>query len=358
MVEQSLIEYVRRLKTQGYSSSAIRSQLVNSGYSPFDIANVLKLVDKTSQKTRLSLPSAKIIISLFLLVIISSIVYFIWPSDVNIIEFSTKLSNNNLEQGDNLLFFNNIRSDNKKEVSVNLDHKIMDGKGNSIIIKKETILFSEYINSPTNVALFSTIPIGKYNLKSVLNYGKINLNSESSFSIIEKSKDIGVITTSNGYLSIIECPVICNDFNSCTNDKCANGNCIFELKNNCCGNNICEASESESSCFDDCKQTTIKTVDDLKQQAKDNIGKGPEKAAKYCNQITDLNIRNECFIELSKESKDSIFCSSISNNELRDSCLIDVVLSKKDYSLCTKILDELLRDNCILMSKVSDSGNL
>ena len=357
MVEQSLIEYVRRLKTQGYSSSTIRNQLINSGYAPFDIANVLKLVDKTSQGKKLNFLNNKILIIIFFLIIVSSSIYFIWPSSVNIIEFSTKLSNNKIEQGSNLLFFNNIRSDNKKEIFVNLDHNVLNSEGNSIITKKETVLFSEYISSPTDIALFSTISLGDYDIKTVLNYGKTNINSELSFSVIEK-KDVEIITTSNGSLLISECPVVCNDFNSCTTDKCFNGNCVFELKNNCCGNNICETSESESSCSDDCKSKTTQTIDDLKQQAKDNLDKGAEKAAKYCNQIADLNLRNECFIDLSKESKDSIFCSSISNTELRDSCLIDIVLNKKDYSLCNKILDELLRDNCLLMSKVNDVNNI
>ncbi len=347
------MEYVKRLQAQGYDINSIRSQLVNSGYSPFDVAQAIKITEKTSVKKQFKVPSIKIASLFILLIILSFSIYFFWPSSVKIIEFNTFTSNKDVPQGGNLLFYNSIRSDIKKQVFVELNHKIIDRVGKIILNKKEIVSFVESVSSPTDISLLSNIPIGDYEVQSSLNYNKQSLTSKLFFSIKESSKDFGIKATNNS-LNLLDCPGGCDDFNSCTNDRCINGNCMFELKINCCGNNVCEASESESSCSEDCKQKTSQTSQDLIQQAKDNISKGAEKAARYCNQISDKSIRDDCFLELTKESNNSLFCSSISDNGLRDSCFIDVILTTKDYSLCNKLLDDLLKNNCFLMEKISN----
>jgi len=56
--------------------------------------------------------------------------------------------------------------------------------------------------------------------------------------------------------SCIQFPELCDDGDSCTRDECdvSSGNCRHVPTSPCCGNDVCESSETSSSCPQDCPE--------------------------------------------------------------------------------------------------------
>lgn len=59
-----------------------------------------------------------------------------------------------------------------------------------------------------------------------------------------------------------------------------------------------------------------------------------------CNNIEDINLREECYIDVAKESLDETICDNIESNRTRSFCYKESAVSKGDIKVCDKIIDD------------------
>ncbi len=146
------------------------------------------------------------------------------------------------------------------------------------------------------------------------------------------------------YLNSTDCPN-CDDKNSCTLDKMdyTKGECSYEFLSSCCGNQICDATETGSSCPSDCP-----SCDDSYSCTIDNYNRIDKKCEhKYIFPCCG-NGRCELGEKYATCQKD---CQPSQQDEIiicgtNQTCLTDVALKYKEAEICKNAATFTGTDEC------------
>jgi hypothetical protein len=83
---------------------------------------------------------------------------------------------------------------------------------------------------------------------------------------------------------------------------------------------------------------------------KNEIAKPPiEKETGKCASIKNINVKNQCWANLAKETKDENYCKKISADfpEVRGDCYTELAILKDDSLICEKIISGSLHKSCL-----------
>ncbi|MBW3001781.1 hypothetical protein KY338_01305 [Candidatus Woesearchaeota archaeon] len=359
MVQQSLTEYINKLLKAGYTPGAIRSNLINSGYSPAEINQAFTYLKKPKRKISLTLKVliiAAISLTLLILIILGAVWLFTpEPKEISITITPLKTES---YPGDTVSFLAELTSNVERIEQVLLSHELIDIKEEKIITAKQDRPEIGRKRSLTiQMNLPSDLKPGTYEIKTIMSYKLGTKQKKFNFNILEASEEEKL---PEEYIEeFIEeeepqevmCPKSCDDFNPCTADSCEKGLCVHTPIIPCCGNGICEEGENMVNCAEDCAKTT-KTPQEIITQANTVAKTDPEAAAMLCNKLTRQNDINLCFSEVAKTSGKSIICDNIQTQDSKDSCYMEFAIDG-DYSVCSKIKNSYLSKSCNSLERSS-----
>ncbi|MBN1645023.1 hypothetical protein JW851_03220 [Candidatus Woesearchaeota archaeon] len=348
MVDSTLKNYVKTTLKQGYAISAIRTRLIQSGYSKQEINTAIK--EATGRKiisTKALLIAAVVIVVLILVVIISLKV--ITPSAKQIYISTTPLVSTVIPGG-KLTFVNTLTSSTSKTVEAELKHQIIYKKtGKTIGTKTEKVSVSKKSSTQTQITLPSETLSGEYETITTLTHKQGSKQASFNFIVEQKtSLPTPSVEEPSAEVSLL-CPTGCDDYNACTIDNCVSGICEHIEIIPCCGNGICEAGEDAYSCSLDCGTQTETSTETINQAIK-KARTDPQTATMLCNSLPSVTDADDCFNTLAEKTSKYEFCESIQEDELQSSCLLNFALAG-NYDVCDKIDDPYYLQSCYSLER-------
>jgi hypothetical protein len=134
--------------------------------------------------------------------------------------------------------------------------------------------------------------------------------------------------------------------------------CVHDVISPCCGNGECETGEDYISCPFDCEAVTIEIPSSTPSMGigdiRDNVralSNTPSNAADFCKRLDTAKHRDLCYNELAEITEENIYCDPISSDATRDNCYTYFALNG-DYSVCNQIINKYLKESCIALSSI------
>ena len=358
---------------------------------------------QTTVHHKVSLTHGTLFIIVFLLVLLPGGIYFGFKildgSPSKLLDIKTEPLTPEVKAGEDLMFTISLisfGSDKRFDTTITL--QIVDSSGD-IINEKQVVKAVETQSSEVySLRVPSDTREGRYRLISTLRYKGIEEETSFLFSVsastvvhkpscfdgIKNGDETGIDcggsckpcasetkqpSCSDGIRNQGEtkidcggpcppCKVSCENcipISPCTDAACINSECVYKPITPCCGNFYCEPTESHETCPADCAKPVTRppqTSVEIKRAARDLASSDVEAAARLCDSIKEEKTKDECFRDVSQESKESNLCSYIQDPAIKDSCYMNAVMLE-DYSVCDKILDRHLQSTCNQLKQIA-----
>lgn len=346
MARQDLLAYVQRAKAQGMSSAQISSALRTAGYPSNDIQEVLKATKKRVVTTR-TLAFLLVGIALLILIVFFGIALFAQPKTIDLI---VTLQQQSAEPGQAVLATATLTSEQSRAALVRLEFELVHVDSGRVVATR----FAQQEVGRSQVVTVSLVipknaPVGTYAVSALAKYDNKRVAGRQSLTVLAAEEAPGVFEEiEEEFLETTgaECPLSCDDFNPCTTDYCEQGTCKYEHVDECCGNALCELTENELSCPEDCSERQ-QDLSSVITQAKRVVSNSPEQAAILCNSIGNAPNRDQCFVTIAKSSSRSSLCSPIEDSRTRDTCYLDFAFEMNDFSVCQEIKNRYMLTSCL-----------
>ena len=320
------------------------------------------------------LSKSVIIFSVSLAVAIAGIIFLVFslmdgdtseedPNPAKLLDYKVDIQTKQVRAGEDLRIVNEITNmGTATRYDIILHYRIL--KGSEVVDEWEE---SKAVTAVQQYMVPREIPDsfeeGKYTLKVVASYDSERREAKASdtFTVLAKRvKPTCEDGKQNQGEDGIDCGGPCDpcekgcgncdDDDACTEDRCVDGECYYKQITPCCGNGICEESEGEVSCAEDCESSdpTIEqptTAQEIDSQISELMKGDINEAADYCAAIEETTKSDYCFKALAIRSGNKMFCSLISSSSQADFCYLKFA-SQGDSSVCSKIENKNLKDAC------------
>lgn len=357
MVQQSLVEYIQKLLQMGYDAGAIRTTLLNAGYSPFDVDTALRVSGAPGSR---KIGTKVLVIAFIALLVLSGAVLLMLKAlqkpPVQL-TFNVDLFSSQVEPGKDLVVNAVILNPSGARTSGLIDYEVSGPKGN---IAQKTASFSVTTQAsvPTSISIPKDSPQGTYSLRVKMSYsGKPPVSLMRGFEVVSRVESAvpgEVLVPKKEELAKelqLTCPGGCDDLNFCTVDKCVQGECVYTPITPCCGNRECETGESPSACALDCSERPV-SVDEVRRKAAEAAAADVGRAKEICDTLVQRTYVDGCLIDVAEASKSKEPCSAIIDSEQRDACLIPFAY-QGDYSVCADISNKYMKNSCTSLAGIS-----
>ena len=412
MQKKSLSSYIQEQLGRGFSFETIKSHLLKYGYTG-------EMVDRAFSEARHEIRhtihlSKTTLVAVMLLslgfIIAGASLYFINQAPKaprQLLDLKVNIMNNEIMQNEKLEFNVELLSLGAiKRYDVALSYIVTDSSNKMISSKTETIALETRASIKSEISLPKNAQPGNYILKVRAEYGGKAASASDTFAVSGPAKDSCFNSAKDSDEEGIDCGGACkpcptcsdriknqgeegvdcggpcapckknyNDNNKCTKDLFSDGKCVNEPIEPCCGNLVCEKTESEKSCAEDCQKdaedfsgmSSSETIERIKQISIAD----QEKASRLCSGLIQQTFINYCFAEIAQSTKSARFCKSVSDERAIDSCYTKLAellpnsllceeisaeprkdacymnfVNKGDYSVCEKISNDYLRKSC------------
>lgn len=356
MVQESLVQYIKNLLQQNYDYEAIRSALLNAGYSSNDIEVAFRLA---GYKPKRIIPTKILIVSFLVLLVLAGgmlIVLKTLQAPPAVLSFSLNLFSTEVGVGQDVAVNADIQNPGGRSVSCMIDFSI-DGPSGKIASKTESFKMTYRTSVPVSLKLPADVPPGSYVLKAVLSYSGKSASQYVTFDVVEKARLERPVEAlvekpvEKAKEAQLVCPGGCDDLNFCTSDACVNGECVHSPVVPCCGNGACESGESASSCVLDCGERPVNT-DEIRENAKSLASSNLPKAIETCDSMAQRVLIDGCLVGVSESAESKEPCARIVTDDVRDSCYIPFSY-KNDFSVCAEITNPYMKNSCLSLAQIS-----
>jgi len=332
-MEERALKYVKDLLKQGYSPAVIKQQLQQSNYSASEIEALFSQATGYKNSTL----SIVIISVVVLALVIGAIIWYVSsiPPSFNISVIPDKQT---YTAGEALTFKVSM---NPSGYDVLLAYTLTDTLTKSQAISSQETAQTGVKN--TILSIPSDLRAGNYELTVSMTYSGKTASAKSNIQINALPEEQKTAISSAKPTAVESVCGSCDDYNACTTDTCVKGTCEYTEITPCCGNNVCEASES-SSCAD-CKTSGTPTSSGDVESAKAKAKSDAVGASQICAGIPQTSEADRCYTEISQIADESSLCAPIQEQIARDSCYIEFAF-KNDNSVCPKIVDNYLQLSC------------
>lgn len=348
MVQESLVEYCRQLLAQGYDVQTIQTTLVNAGYSKFDANDALRAAG-ASVPSGFSISGRMLLFvfgGLFVLALLIWLVLLFTGPEPAPLGVSTSLLSSQVSPGYEVVINVDISNPDDRKVGASLEVEV-SGPSGVIDVRSESLELVSSRRVPVRILIPEGSPVGQYVVDAVLSYGPLTVRSSSSFEVRSETvqSPVGVVDVPVKHAVDVSlaCPASCDDLQFCTRDSCVNGQCVNEPIVPCCGNGVCEAGETASSCAVDCAPQV--NPQEVIGEAVGLAVANQQGAVQKCMSLGMQFYVDSCLNDVASASNSKAVCEQISSSESRDACLISFAY-KGDFSVCAQIQDVYLRTSC------------
>jgi hypothetical protein len=344
MVSWQVKRYIRHLKHQGYSSSAIKSSLLRAGYSGVEVTAALK---STEKHTGLVIGASALVGILLVL----GIVFFLRSSGN--ISLSLHPETVEVEQGSDITFTRAITTTRDDTVLVVYD--IVHAGTNTITTTKQenTLSGTDTIRLPIS----TDVRAGRYTVKAMASYKGKKETATFSFNVVAQEASTPIVQEVAAVIqeTTAELKQICgdcDDFDSCTTDSCVEGSCVHDSIALCCGNGLCEEEETAKLCAIDCGEVIVKSGEDIINDAARVVKSNNARATQLCDSLAKGTDADQCYISLAEKSEEYVFCGDVVDETKRDTCYMDFALSKNEFDVCPELGNRYLRNSCFSLKNL------
>lgn len=412
MPKKSLSSYIQEQINQGFSSETVKSHLMKYGYNQQMVEQAFNQLQPEIKHTfhiSKTVLIAVAVISLGLIILGASLFFSSQAPKApqQLLDVKVDIINNELIPDDKLNFNVQILSLGAiKRYDVELNYVVTDSSNKLITAKTETIALETRASITNNIRIPKDTSAGNYILKITAKYNNKIASASDTFRVSaltqdtcfnnikdfdEEDVDCGnkckpCPTCSDGIKNQGEesidcggpcraCERDCNDNNKCTRDYFEDRRCFNEPIQPCCGNLVCESSESSSSCSEDCAietedftgMSSSEIIESIKETSKTDQDKASRLCAgliqetfinmcftkiaeatlstRFCKNIINERTKDNCYSKLAELIGNNLICESIIKDPRRDSCYMNFV-NIKDYSVCEKISNDFLKKSC------------
>ncbi|MBW2978209.1 hypothetical protein KY331_05155 [Candidatus Woesearchaeota archaeon] len=374
MVDQRLIDYVKKELAAGYKAEAIRTYLINYGYNAADVDAAIRataakpaVVPAAGARKIPILPIVGGILGVLFIVMIVMI-FFTGKKEVEVvsvvtdkIDLKVSMLSSNIRQAESVQFNIILNSLDGQDHDVGLVYEVVDSVGSPISQREDFIAVTNRIYEQKTIDLPSNIEPGSYSIVATGRFDSEEVKSSVRFAVLSAGAEAREVVE----FAEVECPV-CEDNDPCTDEQCSsatNYECVHFPISPCCGNLKCESYEAYENCPTDCSPSLpagaaiVLTLTEITQTARNYATTDLSGADSYCKGLPDVNQRDSCFYTVSQTAKQSRFCDPIFSELKRDNCYSDYALAG-DFSICDKLTNVYMKESCYELEDASKNPGL
>lgn len=350
--QQQLVQYIKQYLKQGYSAEQIRTYLLQYGYSPFVVQYALTEATKKRFAfpiPKLALPSRKtffiLFLILFVLAIIAATAWFFMNIKVEEakpeITFGISVDKSTVAPGETLYITNDFSNlPSEREYKTTIYYSIVDATGTQIDSWEISFDTDDAVVKNTKYALLPSIDPDDYVLEGKMVYGAVSKQEKTSFTVTISEEELVAAEEQ-------------------AEEEAAKEKAITEEVS--VEEEVSEEEEREEEEAEEVvvKQevtiTGIPTASDYQNYAtaKELAATDAEGAAAYCEKISSLSKKDECYSAIARESKDKSYCEEIVSDPTRDSCWVSFAFNQQDYTVCAEIANPFIKQSCEQLEKVA-----
>ncbi|MFC1801133.1 hypothetical protein ACFLZB_01620 [Nanoarchaeota archaeon] len=308
MVNQQLIDYIRRQLAQGYNTQSVRAMLLRSGYLPADIAVAFNYISGPTPQPKKKFNFLIIGIVLVVLVVAAALflIFFFSGEEEDLVKelrLQITLDENQFESGETISFDLRItNAGQRQEFDIRLESAILDGSGREQQMVEQDLILRESqmtLAATEEIVIPSDLSSGTYTLRSEIFYDSKSAESKKSFFIIE---DDVVVVTDVGVGDTTPTVVVLS---------------ITELD--------------------------LERIESIKEIAQSDW----VQAKEFClARLESSEAKDRCLREIALDLNNAQPCVDISDEGEKDTCFFNVARGLEDYSLCAQISKTDLRKTC------------
>lgn len=355
---QALVDAVTSMRGQGFSPVQIRQMLQSQGWQSKDIEEVF------SNPNPLPLLPIKArswgvlaVVALLVITLIAVMVYIVLPKptgqllDVSVHPISLEVMVGS--QLDFIVELTNLGSSRRFDVVVKSE--LVSVSSNEVVVSKSDTVAIETRNALRSQLLVPhDVSPGRYVVRTMVEYDRQVARASFSLKVLP-AKMQEVVRPDMDY----SCQGGCNDYDPCTNDQCRKSVCVHDKVSPCCGNRVCESSESSLSCQEDCEMARLSrevSVERIISSAVDKSGSDIDAGVRLCKTLSLLSDHDACLAGVAKRSGEPAICDQIVSESQRDSCFLDIALGRDRFDMCEKVVDRWLKSSCFSYQRLKSAG--
>ncbi len=354
MVNQQLINYIKKQIKAGYSVNTIKYYLTKHGYSTQTVNDAINSISSPEVKHVVHHISKTTIISLavvsIVLLLIASGIYFYLakPSQpAQLLDLRTSLLKDNVKGGDKLEF--NIELSNlgkTKRYDVVLRHEIIGTE----IYNQETIAVETSTSKTSYIQLPSELTPKRYTLKTIASYGDKKAFSTFGFNVVKEGEEVTTSCTENWECSEWQpttCPTTeqqtrtCNDLKNC-------GTTLYKPETTRSCTYITDQEPSQPTITEKPSDFSGRTIWEKLDIIKQLAGSDPNQALNDCPTFEIDSHKDECYFNVAEVTKSDVICKRIISERTKDKCFSNVAKLTTDNSICEKIIKQTRKDSCYM----------
>jgi hypothetical protein len=391
MVDQTLLKYIVKNLSAGYSMQEIKNFLIQNGYDERVIeecqnylcsSNLNQHYDARQHKKHI-IPL--VVISCVFIAIIAFIfaTVFLEPTELlSGLNVDVVLEKQSFTQDEIISFTRHIQNTGQsEEMDVEMTYTVKDARGNEIYSTLESTTI-ETDSSEQIVLDLPRLEQGTYFLHATASFDGGNKTKTTTFAILNQTTPVtakgncfdGVRNQNEEGIDcggpckpcIKQCPIFFDDNDPCTEDKCGvetNYKPVHEDIVPCCGNFVCETGEDDETCSQDCQAGTssyfngsvepyidnhdmplTEKIEEIKKIAEKDVN----RAGNLCAAIVFDYYKDQCFYEISEAAQQESLCANIQEERTRDKCYTKISKLNEDVDACSQIESGLRRDSCYM----------